>query len=667
MHKRTKTSNPPPAKSSSPTPPRPAFPAWLVAVLLALGTLVLYWPATQNDFVNMDDPEYVTANVHVQSGLTSENVRWAFTSFVSSNWHPLTMLSHMLDCQLFGLKPFGHHLTNVLLHALNTALLFLLLRQLTGALWRCAAVAALFAAHPLHVESVAWVAERKDVLSTFFGLLSIFCYAKAVTGDKDSSRITRHLSLYWLSLLFFALSLMSKSMLVTLPCILLLLDHWPLRRISGFRIPDSGLKSLLLEKIPFFLLAAAVCVVTLIAQKSGGAVITVVDYPLGDRLENVMISYCRYLGKIFWPSDLGVFYPHAEQWPFVEVISACVLLCGITALFYLARRRYASLLVGWLWFVGTLVPVIGLVQVGKQAIADRYTYIPSIGLFILVVWGLYELTKSWRHHVIASPLAASTAIILCLAITRQQLGYWKDSETLFRHTLNVTVDNFVINYNLGVTLYKKGQANEAMEQFEEAVRLAPNYADAHVNFGVALLDQGRIDEAISQFQEAVRLKSENANAHVNLGSALLKKARLDEAITEFQKAINVKPDDADAQLMLAKVLALKQKFDSLASNPGAMNNLAWELATSPDAKVRNGPLAVEMAEAACKATGYRVTIMIGTLAAAYAEAGRFEDAVATGQKACALASQMGDTNLLKRNQDLVVLYQSRQPYHESGK
>jgi Flp pilus assembly protein TadD len=791
-------SEPAPAGASAPVAARPRVPAWLLAVLLALMTIALYWPATQYDFVSLDDPDYVTSNVHVQNGLTLGGMEWAFLNPVSANWHPLTMLSHMLDCQLFGLKPWGHHLTNLLLHALNTVLVFLLLRSMTGALWRSALVAALFGAHPLHVESVAWVAERKDVLSAFFFLLTLLCWVRFVSESTVHSPRSR--VFYGASLAMFALGLMSKAMLVTLPFVLLLLDYWPLKR---FTIHDSRFtiyKTLLLEKIPFFVLAAAASLVTLAVQKQGGAVITVEDYPMGDRVENVLISYCRYLGKMFWPTDMAVFYPYPGSWPLMEVLLAGVFLCGISAVFFLGRHRHPFLLVGWLWFVGTLVPVIGLVQVGKQSMADRYAYIPSLGLLVLIIWGAHELAGRRRHRVMALAVSGLAAIVLCLAVTRQQLAYWKDSEALFRHALNVTQNNYIAHNDLGITLVNQGKAGEAISHFEEAIRIKPNYAeqygnlgiaflktgqtnealeqfqkavlvkpddaDAHYGLGGALLNQGQTDEAISEYQEAIRLKPDYADAHYNLGLALARKNQIDEAISQYQTALHLKPDSADAhyslgiafdnknqfdeavsqfqetlrlkpddadthvalgvvlldkgqideaisqyqealrlkpddaaahnklgialaqknqidvaigqfqeairlkpdytdaQKNLAKALELKNKLNALSSDPAALNNLAWALATSPDDKIRDGARAVQLAERACELTHYQQTVLVGTLGAAYAEASRFDEAIATGQKACALATELGETNLLQRNQELVTLYQAHRPFHE---
>ena len=674
------------------------FPTWFLAVLLALVMTALYWPATLCGFINFDDPDYVSWNLHVQTGMTLENIHWAFVNPVIGNWHPLTMLSLMLDCQIFGLDPWGHHLINVLLHGANTALVFLLFQRMTGATWRCLLLAALFGCHPLRVESVAWVSERKDVLSTLFGLLALICYTCHVEQLKIQNPKSK--IYYGLTLLFFAFSLMSKPMLVTLPFVMLLLDYWPLQRMARGNKPGESILRLVREKTPFFLLAGMVSAVTYLAARQVGAVLSFQSLPLGVRIANALISYCRYLGKIFWPTDLAVHYPHPGHWPQEAVLVAGIFLCVISLVFYLKRERYPSLPMGWLWFIGTLVPVIGLVGAGnKQAMADHFTYIPSLGVLILAIWGAYELTIRWRYQSIILAAAGSTAVLLCFAVTRQQLGYWNDSETLFRHTLAVTKNNDLAHNNLGEALLDKGQINEAITQFQEAVRiepgeamfrdnlsdallrngqiddalnqsreavrLKPNRAESHINLGVVLLNKKYDnDEAISQFQEAIRLKPDDSNASYNLGDAFFYNGQIDEAIGQFQKTIFINPADTDAKSRLAEVLELKNQIDLCVSNPPALNDLAWQLATSADDNSRNGKLAVKLAGRACEQSHFQAATMIGTLAAAYAEAGQFDEAIATEKKACALASQLGETNLLKRNQELVVLYQSHQAYHE---
>jgi Flp pilus assembly protein TadD len=612
----------------------PRFPVWLIAALLALVTLALYWPATGHDFVNFDDNVYVLDNPHVTGGLTWESLKWAFfkpeVSF--GYWHPLTLLSHMLDCQLFGLNPWGHHLTSVSFHALNAALVFVWLRQLTGATWRSLWVAALFAWHPLHVESVAWVAERKDVLSAFFGLLCLWAYARyaqqsgtsnqwSVISNRASptsatgkvlrtagcgSLITDHrLLFYLLSLLFFALGLLSKPMLVTWPFVLLLLDYWPLGRFSPkskvqspksrtveweitLHAPRSTLHALILEKLPFFALAAAESVLTFAMSRRGGALALNEDLPVGARTGNALISYCRYLGKLFWPTDLAFFYPHPGHWPLAKALLAGALLLGLSGLLFAQRRRFPFLLVGWLWFVGTLAPAIGLVQVGEFAMADRYTYLPSLGVLILVVWGAYQLARPWRPAVLALLAGGSAAILLCLAVTRQQLGYWKNSESLFRHALDVTKDNWLAHNNLGTIFDQKGQLDKAIRQFQEALRLKPDYADARNNLGIALVKKGQTDEAIRQYQQALRPNPDFAEAHNNLGAAFYQQGRTGEAIPQFQQALRLKPDYADAHYNLGVALYMKGQLDdairqfqeALRLRPGnadAHNNLGYAL------------------------------------------------------------------------------------------
>jgi len=517
--------------------------------------MAVYWPATRCDFINLDDPDFVTKNAHVLGGLNWENVKWAFSNTDQGVlWAPLMWLSHMLDCQFFGLNPWGHHLMNVLLHAANTALVFLVFRRMTGATWRSLILAALFGWHPLKVESVAWVTERKDVLSAFFWMLTLWAYVKYV----ESSQVRSSKSKLWYGavLAMFVFGLMSKPMLVTLPCVLLLLDYWPLERFK-----HGSARRLVAEKIPFLILATAASVVTFLSQQHGGAVTTVETLPLGARIGNALISYCRYLGKIVWPTNLAIFYPHPGYWPLERVLLAGVFLCGVSLLFFMKRRQYPYLLIGWLWFVGTLVPVIGLVQVGGQSMADRYTYVPSLGVLILTIWGAHELTRRWRYHEIALPVAGSAVIVLCIGLTRQQLGYWNDGETLFRHAIEVTGNNYVAHNDLGIALGKKGQTDEAIIQIQEAIRLNPNFAEAHYNLGVALDENGQTDEAINQFLEAIRLQPDDADAHYNLGMALGKKGQINEGIGQVREAVRLKPDDATLHYNLGTALGKNGQTD----------------------------------------------------------------------------------------------------------
>jgi protein O-mannosyl-transferase len=585
MLKSATKSKPALKRASYPEMAQPVFPMWLLAILLALVTMVLYWPATSHGFISLDDPEFVLNNTHVNSGLSWQNALWALGSGDTANWHPVTWLSHMLDCQMFGVEPWGHHLTSVLLHALNAMLVFVLLRLMTGMTWRSLWVAALFSLHPLRVESVAWVAERKDVLSGCFGLLSLIFYARYVIGDRKPeprgwgpiSPLPSAIS-YLLSLFFFTLGLMSKPMLVTWPFVMLLLDYWPLRRIADCRLRTAEAelgdrvkvgtlpwRKVVWEKIPFFVPAAAASVATLVMQRREGALAAGDHLSLGARGGNALISCCRYLGKLLWPTDLAVFYPHPGQWPIGNILLAGGLILGFSALLFSQRRRYPFLLIGWLWFLGTLVPVIGLVQVGAQAMADRYTYIPSLGILILGVWGGCDLIRRWRHGGTVLLVSGIVAIVLCFLLTRQQLMHWKDDETLFRHAAEVVENNYLAHNNLGIALNSKGQIEEAISQFQTAIRLKPDYAEGYYNLGIALNSEGQIDQAISQFQTVLSMKPDYAETHNSLGIALGSKGQIDEAIIQFQTAIRLKPDYAEAYYNLGIALNSKGQIDQAIS------------------------------------------------------------------------------------------------------
>ena len=531
-------------------------------------TVIVYLPAIHCDFINMDDPVYVTANSQVQAGLTSESVKQAFSNIVSANWHPITMLSLEMDRQIFGIKPFGFHLTNIILHSFNAMLVFILLIQLTGAQGRSFAVAALFAFHPLHVESVAWISERKDVLSTFFGLLALLSYVKYTKENR---------ALYfWLAMFFFALGLMSKPMLVTLPFLLLLLDFWPLNRFKSGKV--------VAEKIPFFILAAAFCVMTALIQKSGGGIIE--NFSFGMRLENALVSYWLYLWKMLWPMNLAIFYPHPGYWPLPVAVVAGAFLIIACILAFMIRKRFPFLTVGWFWFVGTLVPVIGLIQIGEQSMADRYFYIPSIGIFVLFVWGFYELSPRWFGA------AMTTLIILCMIITRNQLTFWKNSETLFRHTLAVTKDNWLPHVNLGCALLDAGKTDEAITQFQAALVLNPKAAELHFDLANALLKNGDTGSAIVEFENAIKIKPWYADARINLGVILMNNGRIEEAINQLRKAVQYAPHENYSHLNLGAALlkngqaaeAAEQFRDVLKINPADVDALnALHQISSPDA------------------------------------------------------------------------------------
>ena len=542
----------------------------VICLTLVLVTAALYWPMLHHRFINVDDEQYITNNPQVKAGLTWPGIVWAFENTEAANWHPLTWISHMLDCQLFGLNPGGHHLTSLLFHVANTLLLFLWLSQLTGALWRSAFVAALFAWHPLHVESVAWAAERKDVLSALFWMLALIAYtryAQRVTGDRcqvtrtepASSPVTRHPSLFYgLALLFFAFGLMSKPMVVTLPFVLLLLDFWPLNRLQ---LQSSGrvVASLIFEKLPFFALAATGSVVTFLIQKSGGAVWSSGTLTFHARVANALLAYVRYLSKTFWPADLAIIYPYPRHWPVMAVIGAALLLAIWSGLFIWRARQNPYLLAGWFWFLGTLIPAIGLVQVGSQSMADRYTYLPSIGLFILIVWGLNDLLNFRLQGRKMVMLIGSLALAGCLVCTTIQLNYWQNSIKLLRHAIEVTTGNYVACNFLGRALDDLGQKDEALLRYAESVRIESHYPQAQFNLGMAWLNRGWAEKACEPLAAAVRLAPDDAGARYNYAMALMADGRLDDAIAQFNEALRLNPNLAEAQSKLALVFIKQGK------------------------------------------------------------------------------------------------------------
>ena len=492
---------------------------------LFLTTLLVYAPVYRFGFVNFDDPDYVTNNPHVRNGLTMDGVVWAVTSTEAANWFPATRLSHLLDVEIFDLRPGGHHFTNAFLHALATVFLFAFLHAATGAAWPSAFVAVLFAVHPLHVESVAWIAERKDVLSALFWFLALWSYVR------------RH---YWLTLLAFCLGLMSKPMVVTLPFVLLLLDRWPL---------GQPLRSALRVKIPMLALSAASATAAYLVQRSSGAVREVGQFPLGLRVENAVVSQAIYIVKMFWPARLAVFYPYPHDLPVWQIALSALLLAGISMVVLRERRSRPYLAVGWLWYLGTLVPVIGLIQVGAQARADRYMYLPMVGLSIMLAWGLPEVFKG--------KVAISGAIVACLAcaaLCEAQIQYWRNSETLFRHALDVTSGNYLAHHNLGVALADEGRFPEAIEQYQAALQIEPNAANVETDYGNALAKSGRIPEAIAHYQAALGVLPDSPIAHNDLANALAATpGSMPEAIAEYRTALRLKPDYEEARNNLAQV------------------------------------------------------------------------------------------------------------------
>ena len=509
-------------------------PAIIISLLLCIATTIPYSQARYFSFVNYDDPDYVTENPHVQSGLTPHSIAWSFNVGYAANWHPLTWLSHMLDCTMFGMDPGAHHMTNLLFHILNTLLLFFTLMAMTGAPWKSGFVAGLFALHPMHVESVAWIAERKDVLSTFFWMLTMGAYLRYV---KRSTR-----GRYLLVMLCFTLGLMAKPMLVTLPLVLLLLDFWPLQRHLHLPI-NIFLRRSIIEKTPLLLLSVASCIITLVAQQKSGAVASVALFPLGLRLSNAICSYGIYTWKMVTPVHLTVFYPSltAIAWP--TFLFSLFYLIAMTALAFKTARKLPFITVGWMWYIITLFPVIGILQVGSQSMADRYSYVPFIGLFILVSWGVAAIASKWRS---GRSILATTEIAVLLfmtAMTWKQLHYWKDSGTLFNHALAVSDKNFVAHNNLGLFLKENGKTDEAIAHFAEALRIDNNDKNAHNNLGNSLMELGEVDHAIVQYREALRIKPGYAEARNNLGIAYARLGRLDEAIDQFTKVLLLNSDN----------------------------------------------------------------------------------------------------------------------------
>jgi tetratricopeptide (TPR) repeat protein len=762
---------------------------------LVLATLAVYLPALEMAFISFDDPDYVWRNPWVVGGLSWVGVGWSLTHSFASNWHPLTWMSHMLDYQLYGLNAGGHHATNVLFHLANTLLLFVVLREMTGTLWRSALVAALFGLHPLHVESVAWVAERKDVLSGFFGLLTLLAYAKYASRARrglqrkseirnPKSEILRWTFYYGLALVFFALGLMSKPMLVTLPCVMLLLDYWPLGRVSSVERKEEDnrkhaatrWRTLTVEKLPFFGLSAISSIITFLVQRDSGAVWSLEVLPVGSRIGNAIVCSVRYLGKTIWPQGLSIVYPH-QEWSAIEIGGAGLILVAISLVAIWQWRERKYLITGWLWFIGMLVPVIGLVQVGAQAMADRYMYLPSIGIFIIFAWSAAEIGVGWlKQGLVVGP--AVFAIAACIFVSQRQMGYWQNSESLFRHALAVTKNNYVAYNNLGfhygrlgdlnrakecyraaleinpksrnawgdlavilgmqkrtseaIDAYNKalqvspeytaahmnlasllifqGRTNEGVAHFEEAIRINPEIAEAHRNYAAILADEGQFDRAREHFCAALRLRPYDPNVHLDFAGILVKEGKLEEATAEYEtalkiepgfraalygladvsmahgdaeravvelsQALKVAPDDPEAHYRYALALTrqgnvkkavehYRRGLSQFENAPEALNNLAWILATNPDAEVRNGAEAVKFAEKACQLTEYKKPVFVGTLAAAYAEANRFSEALATAEKARVLAESANQSELAAKNLKLMELYRAGSPYRDA--
>ena len=617
-----------------------------VCIFLALIVWLVFGQTLRHEFVNYDDQNYVYQNTEITSGLTVAGIAWAFTHVHAQNWHPLTTISHMLDYQLYGLKAGGHHFTNVLLHSIAVMLLFLLLRQMTGALWRSAFVAAVFAIHPLRVESVAWVAERKDVLSAVFFMLTLIAYVCYVRKPS--------LSRYTTVAFLFVLGLMSKPMLVTVPLVLLLLDYWPLHRFAASTSVKSKAKPLrgwdrqsisgrlVLEKIPLLALSAVSASVTFLAQTQ--AIGRTGELPLLWRVNNAFVTCITYVWQMIWPLKLAVFYPHPENGlPHWEIILSVALLAAITASAFALRKKHPYMITGWLWYLVMLAPVIGLVQVGWQGHADRYTYLPQIGLYLLVSLAITELAVSLR---IRRQVLAIVATIVIAALSWRawiQTSYWRDSETLWRHALAVTSNNDVADNNLGIVLLGRGQVDEAISRFQMALNIRLENAPAHDNLAKAFLQKGRVAEAMAHYHKLLEIQPDNLETRNILGTVLFQQGRVQEAIDQWQDTLSIQPDNGNAK-----------------------SNLAWVFATYPEKSVRDGAKAVQLAEQALQLSGGKNPVIFRTLAAAYAERGRFSEAVEAAQRGLELASSQGNAGLAAELQQNIALYRMNSPLRDTS-
>jgi tetratricopeptide (TPR) repeat protein len=630
--------------------------------------------------------------------LTIDGLRWAFTTGHASNWHPLTWLSHMLDCQLFGLDAGRHHFTNLLLHIANTLLLFAVFRKMTGTVWQSGFVAAAFGLHPLHVESVAWIAERKDVLSTLFWILTMWAYVRYVKEPKEEK--------YLLMILFFALGLMAKPMLVTLPFVLLLLDYWPLERIGKIKI-----SRLVVEKAPLFIFSGISSVITFFVQRSGGAVPGVDVVSLNIRIFNALVSYVKYIFKMFWPRNLAVYYPHPmASLAIWQVILAAVVLVVVSILVICLSKRNKYLLTGWLWYLGTLVPVIGFVQVGSQSMADRYTYVPFTGLFVMVAWGSAGLLRKFRYAKTVLGLSAVIVILALCICSWIQVGYWHDSIRLFEHSIEVSGDSDVMHSNLGVALSERGKIDEAIIHYRRALSIDPRDPRVHNNLGIALAVQGKFDEAMEHYYKAQEEAPEFIEVHYNMAKSLSSQGKLKEAIFHYQKVVKAEPDSEEAHFYLAKSLQQQSDFDNAILHyrevlrinssyadayynialahqaqgnydqafsyfqqslklrpdwPLALNGLARVLITRPNAALQDVVQAMGFAERAADLTDYKVAEVLNTLSETYAAANLFDRAIETAKKGLELALSEENEKLADYIRKRLELYEQKKVELES--
>jgi Flp pilus assembly protein TadD len=537
-----------------------------ICLFLTFATCAVFYPVVGFDYVNLDDFAYVTNNPRVQEGLTWSNVAWAFRTTDNSSWYPFMWLSFMLDVTLFGRGATGPHLMNLLLHLANTVALFLLTRRLPSVTWRSAIVAALFALHPLQVESVAWIAERKGLLSTWFGLLTFWAYASYV--EKSRTRAPRRRICYGLALGAFGCSLLSKPMLVTLPFLLLLLDYWPLERLQfgassivGTANSKSSISRLLLEKVPFLAMSLVAGAATVLVHEADDGLVPFASVSMTERIANAFVSYAWYVQKAFWPDQLAVPYPAPTGWPPVLSAAALTLIVGFSIVAVWLRRRYPYVFVGWFWFVVTLAPVTGFIGWGVQIMADRYTYVPLVGVFVIAVWGVAEIFAGRRVPRLITGLTVGLVVFSCASRSRQQLLYWRNTETLLSHALEVTKDNWLANYNLGCELERQERLDEALMCFRRVIAIMPYDVDSLNNLGNVLVKKREFGQAIPYYETALRVNPARFQTHYNIGKALVRSSRFDEAIGHFEAFLQHKPDDLEAMMELGVALAVKGHLD----------------------------------------------------------------------------------------------------------
>lgn len=681
----------------------------LICLFLVMATLIAYWQVRNHNFLSFDDYLYVLHNQYVNKGLSLESISWAFSFTDIAYWHPLTWLSHMLDCQLYGLNPSMHHTTSLIIHIINCLLLFLLFKGMTGAVWKSAFIAALFALHPINVESVAWVAERKNVLSTLFWILTLLTY--------HYYSLQPGFYRYLLIFFCFLMGLLSKPMLVTLPFVLLLFDYWPLERLlyssttNKNRYQKVSSLYLILEKLPFFLLAGVSIYISSLSAQHHGIIVSAESVSMKLRVANALVSYVKYIGKMIWPKNLAVFYPFPDTLPIWQILGAVLFLICISILVFRALRTKPYLAVGWLWYIGTLVPAIGLIQAGLwPAIANRFAYVPLIGLFIIIAWGVPDLVARWRYKKIVLAATATVLLLIFTAASRSQNRYWANDIALFKHSLDVTNDNDVAHQKLGEALAAQGKTDEAVRHYYEALRIKPDLVAAHLNLGVALREEGKINEAVEHFSMALRAEPDCAEAYYELGVTLEKQGNFDAAVKHYSEALRIKPEFvkghnnlgivlshqkkdkeaiyhfeealridsgyADAYYNLGIIYANQKNIEkailhykkALRFNPNmthALYNLSWILASCEDERFRNGEEAVRLAEKLCDLTIYKQPLALDALAAAYAETGKFKEATLTAQKGFELAMKMGPKELTLGLENRIELYRAGRPYRRA--